>query len=245
MNNLMTVEAKYLTRDELAERIKNYPVAILPMGATEQHGYHMPLGVDIFLAEALSQRVAERTGATVLPTVPFGYSYVWRDNAGTVSLEQKNVENVIKDVAHSVSRYGVKHLILINGHDANGASMKYASRDLRDTCDTRVWTVFYPDLKSIMSEVCDSESWHGIVHACEMETSLMLAIKPELVDMNKAVQEYPNRDIGYFHGNTPMGHLSKSGVFGDATMATAEKGEIMLEKFTQNVVNIVREIEQS
>lgn len=231
-----------MTRDEMADRIQKYPVVILPMGATEQHGYHMPLGVDIFLAEALSNRVAEKIGATVLPTLSFGYSYVWRNDAGTVSLQQHNLENIIKDVAHSVSRYGVKHLILINGHAANASSMKYAIRDLSDECDVQVWSVFYPDLQTIMGDVCDSEMWHNIIHACEFETSMMLAIKPELVQMHKACKEYPPYHIGYFHGSTPMGDLSKSGVFGDATLATAKKGEILLQKFTHNIIDLVQEI---
>ena len=231
-----------MTRDEVAGRVKQYPVAILPMGATEQHGYHMPLGVDIFLAEALSNKVAKKTGAIVLPTLPFGYSYVWRDDAGTVSLQQQHLKSVIKDVAHSVSRYGVKHLILINGHAANTTSMKYAIRDLRDDCDTQVWSVFYPNLNTVLNEVCDSKMWFNIVHACEFETSLMLAIRPELVQMDKACKEYPPYDKGYFHGSTPMGELSKSGVFGDATLGTVEKGQILLQKFTDNIVDLVWEI---
>ncbi|MBL4767505.1 MAG: creatininase family protein [Rhodobacteraceae bacterium] len=238
----MTVEAKYLSRDAFAERVKACPVVILPMGATEQHGYHLPLGVDVFLAEALSVRVAQQTNATVLPTMPFGYSYVWRDDPGTVTLEQHNVEAVIKDVATSVERCGVKHLILINGHEANSASMKYAARELWDDHDIKVWHIFYPGLQSVLDQICDSPTWHGIIHACEFETSLMLAIAPDLVDMTKAVKEYPPRDIGYFHGGRPMGHVSKSGVFGDASLATAEKGELLLAEFVERIVKLVEQI---
>ncbi|MCH2852929.1 creatininase family protein, partial [Listeria monocytogenes] len=81
------------------------------------------LGVDIFLADHLAELVSEKTGAVVIPPMPFGYSWVWRDIPGTISIHQHHVEAIIKDVAHSVSRYGVKMLVLINGHDSNNNSM--------------------------------------------------------------------------------------------------------------------------
>lgn len=238
----MTVEAKYLTRDAFAARIAKFPVAILPLGATEQHGYHMPLGVDIILAEALSRRVAEETGATVLPVMPFGYSWVWRDAPGTVTLDNKTIEDVICEAAESMARHGVRHLFLINGHEANSATMKYAARRMWDHANIKVWRLFYPNLQSVMAEHCESPTWHGIVHACEFETSLMLAVAPELVDMDKAAREYPPRDRGYFQGGRPMGELSTSGVFGDATLGTAEKGHAMLDVFTDLMAQAVREI---
>lgn len=238
----MTVEAKHLSRAAFAERIKQCPVAILPMGATEQHGPHLPLGVDIILAEALSKRVAEITGATVLPAMPFGYSWVWRDDPGSVSLEAGTLEDVVVQVAESLARHGVRHLFLINGHEANASTMKQAARRLWDHKDVKVWRLFYPELATVMGEHCKSPTWNGIVHACEFETSLMLAVAPELVDMSKAVREYPPADKGYFMGGRPMGELSQSGVFGDATLATAEKGEVMLEIFVQSMCGAVNEI---
>lgn len=238
----MTVEAKYLSRDAFAARIAAFPAVILPLGATEQHGYHLPLGVDIILAEALAVRVAEATGATVMPAMPFGYSWVWRDAPGSVTVESRTLEDVIVQVAESLARHGVRHVFLINGHEANSATMKYASRRLWDHAGVKVWRLFYPDLGSVMAEHCDSPTWHGIVHACEFETSLMLAVAPHLVEMDKAVREYPPRDRGYFQGGRPMGDLSESGVFGDATLATAEKGEAMLSIFVDSMARALREI---
>lgn len=238
----MTVEAKYLSRDAFAARIAQCPAVILPLGATEQHGYHLPLGVDIILAEALAVRVAEATGATVMPAMPYGYSWVWRDAPGSVTVESRTLEDVIVQIAESLARHGVRHVFLINGHEANGATMKYASRRLWDHAGVKVWRLFYPDLGSVMAEHCESPTWHGIVHACEFETSLMLAVAPHLVEMDKAVREYPARDRGYFQGGRPMGELSESGVFGDATLATAEKGEAMLSIFVDSMARAVREI---
>lgn len=238
----MTVEARYLSRDDFARRIADLPAVILPLGATEQHGRHLPLGVDTILAEALALRVAEATGATVMPAMPFGYSWVWRDAPGSVTIEQRTLEDVLCQIAESLAVQGVRHVFLINGHEANSATMKYASRRLWDSPNVKIWRLFYPDLSAVMAKHCESPTWHGIVHACEFETSLMLAVAPHLVDMTKAVREYPELDRGYFQGGRPMGELSESGVFGDATLGTAEKGHAMLDVFTESMAQAVREI---
>ncbi|WP_245917479.1 creatininase family protein [Bacillus canaveralius] len=234
-------ELIYMTRDEASKAVEEFPVAILPIGATEQHGHHLPLGVDIFLAEGISQKLSERTGAILLPSMPFGYSWVWRDIPGTISLQQHHVEAVIKDVAYSVARYGVKMLVLVNGHDANNTSMKYAARELMDELDIPVIYLFYPNLNEIMEEHCETPSWHGMVHACEFETSLMLALKPELVDMSKAVSEYPCKPMLYGKSTISLGDLSKSGVYGDATKASKEKGEKMLKIFVDEMEQLIQE----
>ncbi|MBP1991084.1 creatininase family protein [Paenibacillus eucommiae] len=234
-------ELLYMTRDEAAEALQHYPVAVLPLGATEQHGHHLPNGVDVFLAEALSRRLCEQTGATMLPAVPFGYSWVWRDIPGTVSLQQHHVEAVIKDVAHSVARYGTKLLVLVNGHDANNTSMKYAARELEDELDMQVIYLFYPNLSAIIEKYCDSGMWHGMIHACEFETSLMLAVKPECVQMDKAVREYPEKPNLYGKSTLSLGDLSQSGVYGDATLASKEKGELMLRLFVEEMTQLVEE----
>jgi creatinine amidohydrolase len=234
-------EIRHMTRDEVAEAIDDYPVAILPLGATEQHGHHLPLGVDVMLAEGISRRVAEETGALLLPAVAFGYSWVWRDIPGTVSIQQHHVEALIKDVAHGVSRYGVELLVLINGHEANDASMKYAVRELQDEVSMPVVYFFYPGLAKVMAEHCESPTWHGMIHACELETSLMLALYPEHVRMDKAVAEYPERPSLYGRSTISLGDLSESGVYGDPTKATAEKGRLMLDAFVGTISENVRE----
>lgn len=230
-----------MTRDEVAEAIDDYPVAILPLGATEQHGHHLPLGVDVMLAEGISRRVAEETGALLLPAVSFGYSWVWRDIPGTVSIQQHHVEAIIKDVAHGVSRYGVELLVLINGHEANDASMKYAVRELQDEVSMPVVYFFYPGLAEVMAKHCESPTWHGMIHACELETSLMLALYPEHVRMDRAVAEYPERPSLYGRSTISLGDLSESGVYGDPTKATAEKGRLMLDAFVGTISENVRE----
>lgn len=239
MNNAK--EILKMNRDEVVESLKKFPVAILPLGATEQHGHHLPLGTDVYLAEGISKKLSERTGALLLPTMPFGYSWVWRDIPGTVSLQQHHVENIIKDVARSVDHYDVKLLVVINGHDANNASMKYATRELMDELEMPVIYLFYPNMEKIMNENCDSNTWHGMIHACEFETSLMLALKPELVNMTKAVCEYPEKPNLYGKSTISLGKLSESGVYGNPEIATKEKGEKMLDSFLLEMQSLIIE----
>ncbi|MFU0790210.1 creatininase family protein [Virgibacillus proomii] len=234
-------EILYMNRDEVAESVKEFPVAILPLGATEQHGHHLPLGTDIILAKGISKKIAEQTGALLLPTMPFGYSWVWRDIPGTISLQQNHVEAVIKDVAYSVSRYGIKLLVLVNGHDANNASMKYATRELMDELDMPIIYLFYPNMEEVMKEYCESPTWNGMIHACEFETSLMLALNSKLVDMSKTVSEYPSTPKLYGKSTISLGNLSESGVYGDATLASKEKGNKMLNIFVTEMVNLLLE----
>lgn len=230
-----TNELIYMTRDEAKVKFKEFPVAIFPIGATEQHGHHLPLGTDIFLAQEISRRVSKKTDAILLPPMPFGYSWVWRDIPGTVSIKQHHVEAIIKDVAHSLSRYGVKLLVVINGHDANNASMKYAARELLDEVNIKVIYLFYPDITEVIEEYLESETWHGMIHACEFETSLMLATNSKLVQMSKAVKEYCEKPSLYGKSTISLGEISKSGVFGDATKASKEKGEKLLDIFVDKM----------
>lgn len=228
-----------LTWPEAEKKINEVPVALIPVGATEQHGLHLPIGTDIFLAEKLSEMVSERTGALVYPSVNFGYSWVWRDRIGTVSLEQQVLQKVLKNVVQSVERYGIRLLIFVNGHEANSATIKYAVREIQDETSVKVLGAFYPGWPKVYEDYLESPTWGGMFHACEFETSMMLAAREELVHMELATEEYPERPLLYGMDNTSIGDLSKSGTYGNPKVATKEKGEKMLEIFSDQIAKII------
>ena len=189
----------------------------------------------------MAEKTAEKTGALVYPSIHFGYSWSWRDRIGTVTIRQDILRDFIKDVVRSVERYGVKILIFMNGHEANRSVIKYAIRVIQDETDVKVLGMFYPGMEEIYDKYMETPTWGGMFHACEFETSLMLAVKPETVHMERAVQEYPVRPTTYGMDNTSIGELSVSGTYGNPVPATEEKGEMMLEQFTENISAVIEE----
>jgi len=228
-----------MTRDEIAERLAEHPVAILPLGATEQHGHHLPLGTDNYLAETYAARIAERVDGIILPTIPYGYSWVWKDIPGTVTVDHRTLEAYLSDVIESVERSGFGMVVLVDGHESNVATMKYVARDYAAHSDFPVVRLFYPDMGTVRAESCESDTWFGMIHACEFETSLMLDSRPELVDMSRAEPEYPEFSEEYTYGAEQLGNISESGVYGDPTLASTDKGRVMFERFVDEAVRII------
>lgn len=234
----MTLLAE-MTRDEIEVRLADHPVALLPIGATEQHGHHLPLGTDNYLAEEYVRRIAERVDGIVLPTVPFGYSWVWKDLPGTVTVGHRTLEAYLTDVIESVERSGFGMLVIVSGHESNVTTMKYVARDFAARSSFPVVRLFYPRLAEVFSEHLESDTWHGMIHACEFETSLLLEARPDLVDMTEAVREYPPFSDEYTYEAEQLGRVGESGVFGDPTLATQAKGKAMFDVFVAEAVRIV------
>jgi len=229
-----------MTRLQVAEKIEQFPVAIVPIGSTEQHGPHLPLGTDIFIAEKLAGLVSDKTGALVFPSLNFGYSWGWRDIPGTVAIPQEHLQIILIDIVKSVERYGIKLLIFLNGHEANNSSMKYAIRQAQDDTSMKLLGMFYPGIGKLYEKYIESPTWGGMFHACEFETSLMLGVDESLVHMSLACREYPEHPVLYGMDNSSIGSISKSGVYGDATFATKEKGNKLLTGFADNISDIIR-----
>lgn len=223
MSHLLAGEA---TLPEVRDFLGRHPFAILPFGATEQHGPHLPLATDTLLAVDFAVAVAERSGGLVLPALPLGYSWTWRDIPGTLTLRFETMLDVVRDLAESLERSGVRALCTITGHEANRGPLKYALRErLADQTDLQVLNLFYPGLGRVLAEEADSRVWHaGILHADEVETSLLLASHPSLVRMEEAAASYPEAPETYGMTTVTMGDLMTTGVFGDPTVATADKG---------------------
>ena len=235
------IEAATSTWQECRSFLGRHPFAILPLGATEQHGLHLPQNTDSLIAEALALQVGRESMGMILPTIPIGYSWVWRDYPGSLTFSFDTFRAVIKDIVVSLDRNGCRALLILTTHGANPQPIKYASRELVDHTAIRVLRAFYPNLSQIMTDA-DSTTWQNSnFHAEEFETSLMLYLHPNLVDMTKAVSEYPPYSLAYEMSTLPMGALSESGVFGDATVATAKKGERWFNLCVANIVKVWKE----
>lgn len=243
------------TWTELEESVRTGRVgkALLPIGSYEQHGPHLPLSTDAMIAEYLAGKVSERCKATfLLPCIQLGCSSEHLGFAGTISLTQQTMSGLIIDISRSLFQTGLKQLFIINGHGGNKATIDSTLVEVKQLVpEMRVYSFTIMDIaKQKFDEVRKSE--RGLVgHADEIETSMMLAIAPECVNMSRAVREassIPER-LSFEPNNMATisfawnaSELTKSGVIGDPTLATAETGKALLDFATQVISNAVNEL---
>jgi creatinine amidohydrolase len=225
---------------EVAELAGRGCVAVLPFGAFEQHGPHMPLSTDTIMAEELARRLASAAGALLLPPVHYGETSGNAGFPGTISLSFDTVRHLALDICASLRGSGVAGLVIVNGDFGNQAPLKLAAREAREQLGYPVLMIDYPGLAEIATEVSESApAGHGFYHADEVETSMVLAIEPEAVKMDRARAEYPQFPPAYGAVPIPLHEISKSGVFGDPRGATAEKGTRILDAITGRAWTIV------
>ena len=225
---------------EVEELARSGRVAVLPFGAFEQHGPHMPLSTDTIMAQELARRLARAAGALLLPPVHYGETSGNNGFPGTISLGFDTVRRIALDICASLRDGGVAGLVVVNGDFGNQAPLKLAAREAREQLGYPVLTIDYPGLAEIAAEVSETPSaGHGFYHADEVETSMVLAIEPTAVKMERAREEYPWFPPAYGCTPIPLRQISKSGVFGDPRGATAQKGARILDAITERAWGIV------
>jgi len=214
-----------------AEAARRDLLVIIPIGAIEQHGAHLPVGVDAMIAEAGAKGLAERLPDRVLvaPTIAYGKSNEHHDYAGTIDLGADLVESLLKRQVTSLAHLGFRQFAVLNTHGGNSSVLVYTLRELQTSLGVRIGMLRIP----LTDELSAQESTWGF-HAGEWETSVMLAIAPEAVHMDKAICHYPSSidDPGELRPeNAPAvfswktRDIAEAGVMGDATQATAAKGK--------------------
>jgi creatinine amidohydrolase len=201
-------------------------MAILPVGATEQHGPHLPLGVDTFSAVAVAEGASARTGIPVLPALAYGcslgHSTKW---AGTISLRPETLARLALEIAEWTAAAGFRRLLLLNGHVTNWAPLRCGLENIRRE---------YPELRIALRSLWElSPAIHKHYHEDALnfhancaETGLMLALRPELVDMDKTIDE-PDRAVGHLFSYS-MDKECVHGVVGAPSRARAEDGAKLL-----------------
>jgi creatinine amidohydrolase len=226
---------------EVKEKIEKSKIAILPIGAVEAHGPHLPLGTDNLLAERLSERVAEKTGAFVLPTLPYGQVWSLKNFPGSINISNESLISLLVDMGISLYEQGFRVFAIINGHLGNAVALKEAARKLYQKFpEFKILYLFYPGTKKVIEEVRETESSHATYfHACEIETSYMLYLAEEYVEMEKAISDIPEIPISADVTPTPWEEFTNSAVLGDAKLATKQKGKIIIETAIEQIVNLI------
>lgn len=205
-------------------------VGLVPVGAVEQHGPHLPTGTDVIIATALCEHASERCGAPVLPAIPIGASYGHGTVLpGTISLTPELLAAVVRQYAEWAAASGLTRLLFVNAHLGNGAALGIATDHLRlHRPDLRVGVVDWFSLDPVVQRemVVDGED----LHANRGETAVMLAIAPELVDRDEMLRaDDPDRTDGLvFRYTAPS--LSTNGVTGRPSEATVELGEMLVTR---------------
>lgn len=225
-------------------------VVVLPVGATEQHGPHLPVGTDTLqvtrVLTAALERLPDTVAAWTLPALPYGKSNEHASFPGTVSLSADTLWATLFDIAEGVRRAGFSRLAFLNGHGGNAAVLDVAARDIHAATGLTCFCVQPSFWLQAPFEVSDLEARFG-VHAGELETSLMLALEPSLVDMARAVTHFPALPEGeLLFGAASVAWLTRdwsaSGVFGDATLGSAEKGRALLDHAAERLVALLTQL---
>jgi creatinine amidohydrolase len=223
-------------------------VAVLPIGACEPHGLHLPYGADTYEAVAIAERacaIAHERGARVmlLPAIPYGVNSNLLSFPMTIHVQQETLNRIVRDVVFSLERHGVYKLVLLNGHGGN--DFVGGLRDLYGQTKVWIflvnwWQVGSDKLREIFEEVGD--------HSGEMETSVCMAIVPNLVHLEDAdegaVRPFRMEALakGWAWTTRPWERLTKNSGHGDPRKATAEKGERYLNLVAERIANFLVEL---
>jgi creatinine amidohydrolase len=234
------LELDKLTWPEVKEQIADgRDTVVIAFGATEQHGHHMPLATDALMGDHLARLIAEHLDAFFAPTIRVGCSSHHLDFPGTLSLEDETFHAIVADHVHSLARAGFARVVLIPTHGGNFGPLAAAVEKLGDVEGTRV--VAMTDIRALLRVAMVGEDEHGVpieqggLHAGEWETSMLLAIQPELVHMERAQAGYTgDMQVGIQRMfSEGVKAISDTGAIGDPDGASAERGrrywEVALE----------------
>jgi creatinine amidohydrolase/Fe(II)-dependent formamide hydrolase-like protein len=241
-----------LTWEQAERKLQQVDVALLPVGAVEQHGPHLPLDTDAFDADYLARRVAmacSPPGPLVLPVLSYGVSYHHEDFRGTISVDNETLSRLVYDIGMGAARNGIRKLIIINAHGGNGPSLNYAAQMINR--DARIFVCVDS------GETSDVDIYQVIetpndVHAGEFETSTSLAVRPHLVYLEQARRSIPEFSSRYLDFTGKRGitwyaytrKISANGVMGDPTRASVEKGQKIWEIMVAHLVALVEDLQR-
>jgi len=252
-----------LTWPEIDEAARLKKVILLPVGSTEQHGPHLPLDVDNLIATSISLEAGRRAAAKILvaPNIPYGFNIHALDYPGTVHVGHQPYLEFCLGVCKSFAYHGFKRIVIVNGHGGNSALLEFVGRRAILETDALVasfmwWNMLRVD-PNFVSSFRESVFPGGAGHACEIETSVYLHLAGDKVQMDKAkdhIAWYNRQGTTSFQwgdafGSGPVNLVEwtstfvEDGIFGQPTLATAEKGRRIFNEAVTRLVQFVEEFQ--
>ena len=241
-----------LTSAEIGALDRDKTVVILPLGAVEQHGNHMPLGTDTLVAQAVSLAAAEAAGNTIVMPPPwYGFSPHHMRFPGSVTLRVETLMAVVEDVVASLVRHDFRRILVVNGHGGNIGAIDVLASTLgnKHYGAARIATLTYFALAREAIAKLRKSKPGGMGHACEFETSMVQHIRPELVKIERAETCYPDPGSRYLTtdllGNQAVrlyhdfGDLSPTGTLGDPAYASPEAGKAFFAAVTDELAAFI------
>ena len=232
-----------LTWIQARDILKADSVVVIPLGAqSKEHGPHLRLRTDWTMAEYLKRRVCEGADVIVAPTINYHFYPAFIEYAGSTSLGEATARDLVVDIATSLARHGPRRFYVLN----TGVSTRRPLGSAAEVLARSGILLTYTDILTISGAVAKAirEQKEG-THADEIETSMMLYIDPGSVDMIKATREYPTGEGRLTPDKNGPGAYSPSGIFGDATLATREKGEKIVEATVQGILQEIEALRRS
>lgn len=238
------MEIKTLNQSRFSDSIQNQDIksVILPLGSTEQHGDHLPFSTDTLIVEHISRAISKRVNMFVLPAIYYGVSYE-HDPKFNASVDYNTLVDFISSVCLSMSKKGIQKVFLINGHHGNTGLLQYVGQNIQSRYGLKSNFFYFINYWQMIDRKFD--------HAGEVETSLMMAINPEFVDINAAKQGFDIRDKIddqnlFRHGinmsiNNPGGFVkfTKNGVWGNPLKASPEEGQRLLSQIIDKITELM------
>ncbi|HEY9618346.1 MAG TPA: creatininase family protein [Microcoleaceae cyanobacterium] len=234
---------------------KENVVIIQPVGAIEQHGPHLPLVVDAAIGVAVLgkafEQLAPEIPAYALPSLDYGKSNEHWHFPGTITLSSQTLISILMEVGESIYRAGFRKLVLMNSHGGQPQIIEIVARDLHQRyADFVVFPLFTWRVPNIAADLLTPKEREFGIHAGDAETSLLLSILPDQVQIEQAVAEYPpplpEASLLSLEGKLPFAwmtrDISQSGVIGDPTTATKEKGDRILASLATGWAKLIEEI---
>lgn len=239
------IALEYLSWQEAEQVLTDETVVVLPLGGQlKEHGPHLPLNNDWILAQYLTEAVLKRLPVVALPPLNYNYYPAMVEYPGSVSLQKSTALALIVDIVESIANFGPRTFYCLN----TGISTMKPLAEARDILENRGLQFDYTDMNKHLSGIRKLiEEQPGGGHADEIETSLMLAIAPDIVHMDKARPDYHGNASGPLKRNRDAevpGVYSPSGSWGDPTKASAEKGHKLLKALLEGIVKDIQSISQ-